>query len=93
MRGNEFKEQAANWLLRGAQDGRVSRRRFMEGTLALGMSVSAASALWSRRVEAATPKQGGTYRVAVHEGSTTDQLDPGTTESVYMIQMNHAFRS
>jgi peptide/nickel transport system substrate-binding protein len=93
MRGNEFKDQAADWLLRGAQDGRVSRRQFMEGALALGMSVSAASALWSRRVEAATPKQGGTYRVAVHEGSTTDQLDPGTTESVYMIQMNHAFRS
>jgi peptide/nickel transport system substrate-binding protein len=29
----------------------------------------------------------------MHDGNTTDQLDPGTTESVYMIQMNHAFRS
>ena len=81
-------------LIAGSRSGRsVSRRRFMEGALALGMSVPAASTLWSQRVEAATPKKGGTYRVAIHGGSTTDLLDPGTTESVYMIQMNHAFRS
>ena len=71
----------------------IDRRRFMEGALATGMTVSAASALWSNKVEAATPKNGGTYRVGMHDGNTTDRLDPGTTESVYMIQLNHAFRS
>ena len=71
----------------------IDRRRFMEGALATGMTVSAASALWSTKVEAATPKKGGTYRVGMHDGNTTDRLDPGTTESVYMIQLNHAFRS
>jgi len=93
MRDFNFQEQTASLLVAGAQEGRISRRRFMEGALAIGMSVSAASSLWSKRVEAASPKKGGTFRVAMHEGSTTDQLDPGTTESVYMIQMNHAFRS
>ena len=71
----------------------VSRRHFMEGTAAMGLSVAAASTLWSKRVEAATPKKGSTYRVGMHDGNTTDQWDPGTTESVYMIQMNHAVRS
>jgi peptide/nickel transport system substrate-binding protein len=65
----------------------------MEGAIAAGLTVSAASALWSSRVEAAEPKKGGTFRVGMHDGNTTDDLDPGTTESVYMIQMNHAIRS
>jgi hypothetical protein len=71
----------------------IGRRRFMEGAIAAGLTVSAASALWSSRVEAAEPKKGGTFRVGMHDGNTTDDLDPGTTESVYMIQMNHAIRS
>ena len=71
----------------------IGRRRFMEGALAAGLTVSAASALWSSKVEAAEPKKGGTFRVGMHDGNTTDDLDPGTTESVYMIQMNHAIRS
>ena len=71
----------------------IGRRRFMEGALAAGLTVSAASALWSSKVEAASPKMGGTFRVGMHDGNTTDDLDPGTTESVYMIQMNHAIRS
>jgi len=72
---------------------KIDRRRFMEGALALGLTVPAATALWSREVEAATPKKGGTFRVGMHDGNTTDLLDPGTTASVNMIQMNHAFRS
>jgi peptide/nickel transport system substrate-binding protein len=73
-------------------DKRTTRREFLAGATALGLSVSAASAMWSKAAKAA-PKKGGTYRVGMHDGNTTDQLDPGTTESVYMIQMNHAFRS
>jgi peptide/nickel transport system substrate-binding protein len=80
-------------LIQNAIGRRVTRRHFMERTLAAGMTVSAASTLWGRQVSAATPKKGGIYRVGMHDGNTTDQLDPGTTESVYMIQMNHAFRS
>ena len=55
--------------------------------------VTAASTLWSTKVSAQTPKKGGTFRVGVHDGNTADSLDPGTTESVFMIQLNHASRS
>ena len=80
-------------LITGALDKKVSRRTFMEGASAMGLTVAAAGSLWSSRVEAATPQKGGTFRVGMHDGNTTDQWDPGTTESVYMIQMNHAVRS
>ena len=80
-------------LAAGARSGRVSRRTFMEGALAAGFGAGAATALWGTKVAAQTPKRGGTYRVGAHDGNTGDSLDPGTTESVYMIQMNHAFRN
>jgi len=80
-------------LAAGARTGRVSRRTFMEGALAAGFGVAGAASLWSTRVDAATPKQGGVLRVGMHDGNTGDSLDPGTTESVYMIQLNHAVRS
>ncbi|MDX1401969.1 MAG: ABC transporter substrate-binding protein [Kiloniellales bacterium] len=92
MSGDKDNQQIEK-LVRGAAKGLIDRRRFMEGSLALGLSVAAASTMWSGRVAAATPKKGGTFRVGMHDGNTTDDLDPGTTESAYMIQMNHAIRS
>jgi peptide/nickel transport system substrate-binding protein len=65
----------------------------MEGSLAAGLTVAAATSLWTKDVQAQTPKRGGLFRVGVHDGNTTDSMDPGTTESVYMIQMSHIFRS
>jgi peptide/nickel transport system substrate-binding protein len=90
---NLMRDRHLKALTEQAARHQIGRRRFMEGALAAGLTVTAASALWSSEVEAQTPKQGGTYRVGMHDGNTTDQLDPGTTESVYMIQLNHAFRS
>ncbi len=80
-------------LTQYALSGRISRRRFMEGAAAVGLTVAAASSLWSTKVLAATPQRGGTYRVGWHDGNTTDQLDPGTTEGVFMIQLNHTMRN
>ncbi len=80
-------------LSRQARQGRVSRRTFMEGALATGVGVAGATSLWSTGVAAQTPKKGGVLRVGMHDGNTGDSWDPGTTESVYMIQLNHAVRS
>ncbi|MEM7171982.1 MAG: ABC transporter substrate-binding protein [Pseudomonadota bacterium] len=82
-----------NGLVDQAKSGIISRRRFMEGALALGLTVPAATTLWSKKVKAATPKPGGTFRVGLDDGNTTDKLDPHTTESQFMIQMNHAMRN
>ncbi len=90
---NREQDKRLGLLTSGAAGGKVSRRRFMEGALALGMTVPAATSLWGKTVAAATPKKGGTFRVGVSDGSTTDKLDPHTTESEFMIQMNHAVRN
>ena len=80
-------------LTQDALSGRISRRRFMEGAAAAGLTVVAASSFWSTQVQAQTPKRGGTYRVGWHDGNTTDKLDPGTTEGTFMIQLNHTMRN
>lgn len=62
------------------RQGRVSRRTFMQGAVAMGLTISAASTL-AVRAEAATPTMGGHMRIGMGHGSTTDSLDPGTFEN------------
>lgn len=87
------KDVSVNELVDLALSGSIDRRRFMQAASALGVTVTAASAVWSNRVKAATPEKGGTFRAAFDDGSTTDQLDPHTTGSQFMIQLNHATRN
>lgn len=72
---------------------RITRRHFMEGSLALGLTAASATALWTKTVRAATPQKGGTFRVGMHDGNTSDGHDPGTYQSVGQIQLAHAHRS
>jgi peptide/nickel transport system substrate-binding protein len=67
--------------------GRVGRRDFMTGALALGLSVPAALSVL-QRAEAATPKKGGHYRQALTGGATGDVLDPAQTLDSYMINVS-----
>ena len=68
-----------NTLTQRLASGKLTRRDFMQGALAMGLSVSAASMIVSK-AEAATPKSGGRLRQAFSSGSTTDSLDPLTNE-------------
>ena len=54
--------------------GKIGRRDFMQGAMALGVSLSAASAITSQ-VHAATPVKGGHLRLGLGSGTTTDVLD------------------
>ena len=68
------------------ETGRITRRNFMAGALAMGVSLTAASAFMNR-VEAATPNKGGRLRVGLTGGATTDSLDPGQILDLYMIHL------
>jgi peptide/nickel transport system substrate-binding protein len=59
----------------------------MEGALALGATVAGAELMMGTAL-AATPKKGGTLRLGIGHGSTTDSLDPATYENLY-IQTQH----
>lgn len=81
---------AAGLLGRGA-----SRREALRILMAGGAGLAAATALLGRASDAmaATPKRGGHYRVGIHEGNTTDTLNPALTNGVCMIQVNHTNRN
>ncbi len=65
-----------HFLARQAASGMMSRREFMGRAAALGLTAAAANSLLSSEVMAAGPQKGGTIRVGLQGGSTTDSLDP-----------------
>ena len=79
-------------LAEAARQGKISRRSFMNYSIAAGMSVSAATGLWGTSAKA-EPKRGGKYRVAQHDGNTADTLDMGKYQSNFEISLVHTIRS
>ena len=84
---SDYNEEIMKRVIAAARAGRTGRRGFMQGALAAGAGVTMASGLWVNKVHAQTPKRGGTYRVGIHDGNTSDGLDPGTWQSVLQIQI------
>ncbi len=68
--------------------GGPTRRRFLEGTAAASLV-----AAMGPKALAAEPKKGGTLRVALAEGSTSDTLDPAGYTDIYMISVGFATHS
>ena len=79
-------------LAEEARKGRISRRSFMNYSMAAGLSMSAATGLWTTKA-AAQPKSGGTFRWGIHDGNTSDTHDPGTYVTRVMIFLAHTHRS
>ena len=77
-------------LLKQGKSSQVSRREFMQGMIATGMTVASATSLWSTEVMAQSPKKGGHFRIAKGHGGTTDTLDPGHHENGFTIAMVQA---
>ena len=72
--------------------GRIPRRDFLNMAAAAGLTAGAGASLWSSTAMAA-PKRGGTFRLGLHDGNTSDQMDPGKYQSVGEIQLAHTHRS
>ncbi|WP_377150263.1 ABC transporter substrate-binding protein [Roseovarius aestuarii] len=64
----------------------------MHYSLAAGMTASAATGLWTTSANAA-PLRGGTFRVGMHDGNSSDTHDPGTYVSRQQIYLAHQYRS
>lgn len=79
-------------LADAAREGKVSRRSFMNYSMAAGLTASAATGLWTTQAKAA-PSRGGTFRLGAHDGNTGDTHDPGTYVTFSMIQLIDTFRS
>ena len=57
--------------------GKLSRRDFMQFTMAAGITLAASQALFATAARAA-PKKGGAFKAGLGHGATTDSLDPAT---------------
>ena len=64
----------------------ISRRSVLKGATALG--TAALVTPWGTPLKA-QPKRGGTLRVGMAHGSTTDAMDPGSWEADFMIFQAH----
>ncbi|MEO0634022.1 MAG: ABC transporter substrate-binding protein [Pseudomonadota bacterium] len=56
--------------------GQMSRREFIGRAMALGLTAAAANTMLASAVRAAGPQTGGTLRMGLQGGATTDSLDP-----------------
>ena len=72
-------------------DKKATRRDFLVGATALGVSLSVATGLWNE-AQAATPKKGGHLKCGLNDSNTTDSLDPATFVATTMICISRAFR-
>jgi len=60
--------------------------------MAAGVSSATATGLWTTQAKA-QPKQGGTFRVGIHDANTSDSHDPGTYLTIGSIVLAHTHRS
>ena len=79
-------------LRRMLADKSLTRREFLGYTSAMGLSVTAASALWSERALANTPKTGGHMRCGLNDANTIDSLDSTQYNATTMIVISRAIR-
>ena len=62
---------------------RIGRREFIGRAAALGLTTALATTL-ATKVAGAAPNKGGSLRMAIGAGATTDSMDPGSTTDNYM---------
>lgn len=85
-------QQLIDKLATAAREGKISRRSFMNYSVAAGMTATGATGLWSKSAKA-EPKRGGTFRIAQHDGNASDQHNPANYVSFADIALAHTFRA
>jgi len=77
-----------NFLSRQVAMRRLDRRNFLGRASALGLSAAAAGTLLSNAVMAAGPVKGGTMKVGIQGGASTDSLDPAKAANATASQIS-----
>jgi peptide/nickel transport system substrate-binding protein len=77
-RNSSYRESEIRRMQAAFENGGISRRDFMQGLMAAGLTVSGATAILgsARDVKAMTPKKGGRLRYAWNLHGPDDTLDP-----------------
>ena len=70
--------------------GNISRRKFIMTAIAAGATLPMAMTMATNAI-AATPVKGGRLRQGLGYGSTTDTLDPGTSENGFTQALHYSY--
>ena len=81
-------EKKVERFARQLKNGDISRREFIKRATAVGLTLSTATILAERSAWAETPRKGGTLRLGMAGGSTTDSMDARTTSDIVGIFNN-----
>ncbi|MEM7169828.1 MAG: ABC transporter substrate-binding protein [Pseudomonadota bacterium] len=79
-------------FLHQANHGSMDRRSFVTAALAAGTTIPTALSLFGKAASA-NPQKGGTLRIGMADGATSDNWNPAVTNTRYMIHMNHVNRN
>ena len=80
-------------LIRPGLAGGISRRGILKGSAALGAAAMLAPFGAGRALAQSTPKPGGTLRIGIAAGNTSDTVDPAVAEHVYVHMLLHAYNA
>ena len=80
QRENQMNDQL-NYFAARVTAGKMSRREFMGRAAALGVSAAVASTMFSQAVQASEPRKGGTLKMGLVGGESTNSLDPAPAAS------------
>ncbi len=75
-------------LLDQIDAARLNRRSFLNRSAAFGLTAALGTSLLPGAVRADEPKKGGTLRMGLGGGETTDTLDPGLSDSPVPFSVN-----
>ena len=71
--------------------GAMNRRAFLGRAAALGVTALSANMLLTTASQSATPKKGGTLKIGINGGGSTDSLDPALAASQTPFHLNRMF--
>ena len=78
---SDFKNNETKSLVANLQLGRIFRRDFVKGAMALGVTATLANTMSMNLAAAVTLKQGDRMTLAMGHGATNDTLDPALIEN------------
>lgn len=71
--------------------GQITRRGFVGGAAALGVTTALSTTLAGRGARADEPKKGGNLKLGIDGGESTDSLDPATYTATYLQTVGYCW--
>lgn len=80
-----------NYYLSRTLKGSMNRRHFFGRAAALGLTAAAANTMLATSLRAQTPQKGGTLKIGMQGGGSTDSLDPALAANQVTFQLLRMF--